>query len=373
MRSTIGKNFSLTIFGESHGPAVGFVLDGLPAGIRIDTDRIRVELDKRKPQGRISTQRHEADEFTFLSGFYNGCTTGTPLTFVIENKSQHSRDYDKMKYLPRPSHADFTAFAKYGGYQDARGGGHFSGRITTGLVAAGAIFEQILASHGIHIGTHIARCKAICDRPFDWTDPLRDVDQLDSPNFPVLDEQAAADMQKLIEQMQAQGDSVGAVLETAVLGMPAGIGEPMFHTIESELSALLWGIPALKGVQFGTGFGFADLCGSEANDAITGLEDGRLVTRTNHNGGVNGGISNGMPIVFSTVIKPTPSIFQPQDTIDLKTGQPAKLLIEGRHDPAIFHRARCVVDAVTAIALCDLMMSRFGYLWARKEPPCVTD
>ena len=373
MRSTIGRNFSLTIFGESHGAAVGFVLDGLPAGITLDLDRIRGELDKRKPRGKISTQRHEADEFRFLSGYYEGHTTGTPLTFVIENTSQRSRDYDKMKYLPRPSHADFSAFAKYGGYQDARGGGHFSGRVTTGLVAAGAIFEQILAEHGITIGTHILRCQNACDRHFDEGNLAADIASLDNPEFPVLDADAGRKIHAIIEQAQREGDSVGAVLETAVHGLPAGIGEPMLHTVESELSALLFGIPAVKGVQFGTGFGFADMCGSQANDAIIGVEDGRLRTRTNHNGGINGGITNGMPVVFSTVIKPTPSIYKEQDTIDLKTGAPAKLIIEGRHDPAIFHRARCVVDAAAAIVLCDLMMGRFGYLWARKEPACATD
>lgn len=373
MRSTIGRNFTLTIFGESHGPAVGFVLDGLPAGIELDLDRIRAELTKRRPAGKISTQRQEADEFRFLSGYTAGHTTGTPLTFVIENTSQRSRDYEKMKFLPRPSHADFSAFAKYGGYQDARGGGHFSGRVTAGLVAAGAIFEQILSGHGIVIGTHILRCQDAWDRPFNQDDLASDIAVLDGPDFPVLDADAGRRIHAIIEQAQREGDSVGAVLETAVYGLPAGIGEPMLHTVEGELSALLFGIPAVKGVQFGAGFGFADLLGSQANDAILGVADGRLRTRTNHNGGINGGITNGMPVVFSTVVKPTPSIYREQDTIDLATGKPAKLVIEGRHDPAIFHRARCVVDAATAIVLCDLMMGRYGYLWARKEPACATD
>ena len=191
MKSSFGTNFTLTIFGESHGPAVGFVLDGLPAGIRLDLERIRSELTKRRPAGRISTQRQEADEFRFLSGYYDGHTTGTPLTLMIENKSQHSKDYEKMKYLPRPSHADFTAFAKYGGFQDARGGGHFSGRVTTGLVAAGAIFEQILSDHGIRIGTHIKSCQSICDRDFNWDALEDDLAALDSPAFPVLDAESA--------------------------------------------------------------------------------------------------------------------------------------------------------------------------------------
>lgn len=373
MKSSFGTNFTLTIFGESHGPAVGFVLDGLPAGIWLDLNRIRAELTKRRPAGRISTQRQEADEFRFLSGYYDGHTTGTPLTLMIENKSQHSKDYEKMKDLPRPSHADFTAFAKYGGFQDARGGGHFSGRVTTGLVAAGAIFEQILSDHGIRIGTHIKSCQSICDRDFNWDALEDDLAALDSPAFPVLDAESGARMTKLIEDAASRGDSVGAVLETAISGLPAGIGEPFFHSVESELSALLYSVPAVKGVQFGLGFGFAGLFGSRANDAIEGVENGRLVTRTNHNGGVNGGITNGMPVVFSTAVKPTPSIYQEQDTINLRTNQPEKLVIEGRHDPAIFHRARCVIDAAAAIGLCDLMMGRYGYLWARKEEPCVTD
>jgi chorismate synthase len=372
MRSTYGTNFQLTVFGESHGPAVGFVLDGLPAGIRLDLDNIRRELDKRRPVGRISTQRREDDAFTFLSGYYKERTTGTPLTFVIENKGQHSNDYEAMQYLPRPSHADYAAYAKYGGYQDPRGGGHFSGRITTGLVAAGAIFEQILFEHGIRIGTHVARCQEIADRGFDWEALDQDLDRLAAPGFPTLEEAAGEKMRARIEQAQAEGDSLGAVMETAVLGMPAGIGEPFFHSVESELSALLFSVPALKGVQFGLGFGFADKKGSAANDEITGMTPGRLVTRTNHNGGVNGGITNGMPIVFSTVIKPTASIYLPQQTVDVRTGEPETLRIRGRHDPAIFHRARAVIDAMAAIGLCDLMMGRYGYLWARKEGPCVT-
>lgn len=360
MRSTIGRNFSLTIFGESHGPAVGFVLDGLPAGITLDLDRIRGELDKRKPTGKISTQRHEADEFKFLSGYYEGHTTGTPLTFVIENTSQRSRDYEKMKYLPRPSHADFSAFAKYGGYQDARGGGHFSGRVTTGLVAAGAIFEQILAEHGITIGTHILRCQDACDRHFDEGNLAADIAKLDSPDFPVLDADAGRRIHAIIEQAQREGDSVGAVLETAVHGLPAGIGEPMLHTVESELSALLFGIPAVKGVQFGTGFGFADMVGSQANDAILGVEDGRLRTRTNHNGGINGGITNGMPVVFQCVVKPTPSIGQIQQTVDFLRGENAQIGVHGRHDPAIIRRVCPVLDSITALALCDLLAQRYG-------------
>ncbi len=372
MRSTYGTNFSLTLFGESHGPAVGFVLDGLPAGIALDLDNIRAALTRRRPSGKISTQRQEQDAFRFLSGFYKGRTCGTPLTFVIENSAQRSEDYDEMQFLPRPSHADYAAFAKYGGYQDARGGGHFSGRITAGLVAAGAIFQQILSEHGVAIGTHVASCRGICDRGFDWAHVNDDLSALLSPGFPVLSPKARQQMLLAIEQAQSEGDSLGAVLETAVSGLPAGLGEPFFHSVESEISHLLFSIPAVKGVEFGLGFGFAEGTGSACNDAFVALAPGRAVTRTNFNGGVNGGITNGMPVVFSTVVKPTPSIYKEQDTVDVRTGEPKKLRIRGRHDPAIFHRARAVIDAAAAIALCDLYFGRFGYLWARKEGPCVT-
>ena len=372
MRSSYGTNFSLTLFGESHGPAVGFVLDGLPAGIELDLQNIRDALTRRRPAGKISTQRQEADAFRFLSGFYKGRTCGTPLTFVIENTAQRSEDYDEMQFLPRPSHADYAAFAKYGGYQDPRGGGHFSGRVTAGLVAAGAIFQQILSEHGVTLGTHVKSCQDIADRDFAWDRLGEDLASLLSPGFPVLDETARRRMLLAIEAAQSEGDSLGAVLETAVLGLPAGIGEPFFHSVESEISHLLFSIPAVKGVAFGLGFGFAHGAGSQLNDSFAALAPGRAVTRTNHNGGVNGGITNGMPVVFSTAVKPTPSIYKEQDTVDVRTGEPKKLRIRGRHDPAIFHRARAVVDAAAAMALCDLMMGRFGYLWARKEGPCVT-
>lgn len=220
MRSSYGTNFSLTLFGESHGPAVGFVLDGLPAGIELDLQNIRDALTRRPPGGKISTQRQEADEFRFLSGFYKGRTCGTPLTFVIENTAQRSEDYDEMQFLPRPSHADYAAFAKYGGYQDPRGGGHFSGRVTAGLVAAGAIFQQILSEHGVTLGTHVKSCQDIADRPFAWDRLGEDLASLLSPGFPVLDETARRRMLLAIEAAQSEGDSLGAVLETAVLGLP---------------------------------------------------------------------------------------------------------------------------------------------------------
>ncbi len=362
-----------TIFGESHGPAVGVLVTGAAPGLPVDRELIARELQRRAPHGPLATARREPDRLRILSGVYNGHTTGDPICLILENRDVRSGDYAALADKPRPGHADYAAHVRSRGCNDPRGGGPYSGRLTAPLVAAGAIFEQILSDHGIRIGTHIKSCQSICDRDFNWDALEDDLAALDSPAFPVLDAESGARMTKLIEDAASRGDSVGAVLETAISGLPAGIGEPFFHSVESELSALLYSVPAVKGVQFGLGFGFAGLFGSRANDAIEGVENGRLVTRTNHNGGVNGGITNGMPVVFSTAVKPTPSIYQEQDTINLRTNQPEKLVIEGRHDPAIFHRARCVIDAAAAIGLCDLMMGRYGYLWARKEEPCVTD
>lgn len=364
MKSTFGNHLQISLFGESHGIAIGAVVTGLAPGIPLDLEGIRAELDKRKPRGKISTARREGDEFEIVSGFFNGFTTGTPLCLLIRNQSQHSRDYEKTRTKLRPSHADYTAFAKYRGYQDYRGGGHFSGRITAPLVAVGAICQQVLRQQGIVLATHIARCHTVSDVPF-ATEPeaLRAaVDELNRSEFPTLSEEAGKAMVACIEQAHSRGDSVGGILETVILGMPAGIGEPFFGSIESVLSQLLFSVPAVKGVEFGLGFGFADLFGSQANDPFR-MEQGKVVTATNHNGGINGGISNGMPISFRTVIKPTPSIYQEQDTVDYETGENTKLTIQGRHDPAIIHRARTVVDAVAAIGLVELFVERYGYLW----------
>lgn len=362
MNSTfVGQHFSLSLFGESHGPAIGITFDGLPAGIPLDLDLIRAQLDKRKPKGKISTARQEGDEFEIVSGFFNGFTTGTPLCFLIRNQSQHSRDYEKTKFLLRPSHADYTAFEKYHGFQDYRGGGHFSGRITAPIVAAGAICTQLLHEHDIHIASHIARCQEILDIPFsDVPDTCAaQMRRLNESYFPVLSDEAARAMTARMEQAQANGDSVGGVLETIVTGLPAGIGNPFFDSIESVLSRLLFSIPAVKGVEFGLGFGFADLYGSQANDPFQ-MQENKIVTATNHNAGINGGISNGMPILFRTVVKPTPSIYQPQNTVDYQVKQNASLTIQGRHDPAIIHRARVVADSMTAIGLLDLAWEPLG-------------
>lgn len=357
MKNTFGTSITLTLLGESHGPAVGAVLDGLAPGMRVDLDFIAHQLTLRRPSGRISTARREEDPVEIVSGVFEGRTTGTPLCLLIRNEQAKSGDYQKTRALARPGHADYTAYAKYHGFEDHRGGGHFSGRITAALTAAGGILIPALAGKGVRIGTHIARVGGVADRPFG--DLAADIDALGDLLFPALDEKRAEEMRAAIEAAAAEGDSVGGVLETAVTGMPAGVGEPFFDTLEGLLSHALFGIPAVKGVQFGLGFDGADLRGSEYNDEF--FMDGTAVkTRTNHNGGVNGGISNGMPLLLRCAVKPTPSIYKEQATVDFLAGKDAALSIAGRHDPAIIHRARVVVDSVVALVLADALSLRFG-------------
>ena len=361
MKNTLGENFCVTIFGESHGPYIGVVLDGIAPGIDVNKDFINHQLDLRRPSGKISTKRVETDEFILASGVFNDKTTGTPLTILIPNSVQHSKDYEKTATLARPGHADYTANVKYHGFQDFRGGGHFSGRITAALVAAGGIIIPELEKKGIKIGTHIKSLGGIKDRNFE--DYQKDIDFLGGTNFPVLDADKSEQMKTLAEKIAAEGDSVGGVLESVILGMPAGVGEPWFGTLESELSYALFSIPAIKGVQFGDGFDMVDSFGSEFNDSLQIIQDNgksKVITKTNHNGGINGGISNGMPILFRCAVKPTPSIYKTQDTIDMSKNENAKLNIQGRHDPAIIHRARIVVDSVASFVIYDALAGRFG-------------
>lgn len=361
MKNTLGENFCVTIFGESHGPYIGVVLDGIAPGIEVNKDFINHQLDLRRPSGKISTKRVETDEFILASGVFNDKTTGTPLTILIPNSVQHSKDYEKTATLARPGHADYTANVKYHGFQDFRGGGHFSGRITAALVAAGGIIIPELEKKGIKIGTHIKSLGGIKDRNFE--DYQKDIDFLGGTNFPVLDADKSEQMKTLAEKIAAEGDSVGGVLESVILGMPAGVGEPWFGTLESELSYALFSIPAIKGVQFGDGFDMVDSFGSEFNDSLQIVQDNeksKVITKTNHNGGINGGISNGMPILFRCAVKPTPSIYKTQDTIDMSKNENAKLNIQGRHDPAIIHRARIVVDSVASFVIYDALAGRFG-------------
>ena len=360
MKNTFGNHVAVTLFGESHGPAIGAVVDGLAPGIPVDTAFMEKLLSRRRPVGAISTARHETDAFTIDSGVYNGFTTGTPVCIRIPNTDTRSSDYADTRWLARPSHADYTAYGKYHGYEDPRGGGHFSGRITAALVAAGALVIPALEKKGIRIAAHIAACGGVTDRAFDEFEA--DMALLATRDFGVLDDAAAERMQDAIRAAKAEGDSVGGVLETAIVGMPVGVGEPWFDTVESVLSHALFAIPGVKGVEFGSGFALAGMKGSAANDSF--IKEGDAVgTATNHSGGINGGITNGMPVVFRLAMRPTPTIAREQQTVNMQTGEPAVLLAKGRHDPCIVHRARVVAECMTALAVADLLTGRFGTDW----------
>ena len=357
MKNTFGNSFCVTLFGESHGQAIGAVLDGVKPGEEIDLQKISALLKMRKGAAAFSTKRKEKDEFKIVSGFFEGKTTGTPLCILIENNDTKSADYSEMKSVARPSHADYTAFLKYHGYNDYRGGGHFSGRITAALTAAGAIALQILERRGVKIGTHILSCGDVSDRHFENCE--KDFEKLFSLSLPVLDDAARERIEEKITAARKDGDSVGGVLETVVTGFPASVGEPWFDTVEGVLSHILFSVPAVKGVSFGAGFDFGKMTGSEANDPFI-IRDGKVITQTNRNGGINGGITNSMPIVINCAVKPTPSIYKTQKTIDFEKNEQTELLIKGRHDPAIIHKASVVVTAAAAIALLDLLSGRFG-------------
>lgn len=369
MKNTFGSALALTIFGESHGQAIGAVLDGMAAGVPVDDGFLAACMDKRRARGDgLSTARVEADTVHILSGVVNGRTTGTAIALMIENKNTRSADYAKTADLLRPGHADYTAYAKYHGYQDARGGGHFSGRVTAALVAGGAIALGALNRAGINIVTHIGRCAGVSDSAFALDDPSALAAQagilLDqSDGFALLDKSLEEEMKAAIRAAGAEGDSVGGILETAILGLPAGVGEPFFDSAESMLAHAAFSVPAVKGIEFGTGFGFADLRGSSANDAFRMGEDGGVITATNHNAGINGGITNGMPVVFRTAIKPTPSIYKAQQTVDYISRQNAELSIQGRHDPCIVPRAAIVQTCAAALAMADLLTVRYGTAW----------
>ena len=359
MKNTFGNNISLTLFGESHGAEIGAVLDGIAPGIKIDEDFIRHQLSLRRPSGAISTARVEKDAFRIVSGVFEGYTTGAPICIMIPNENTKSKDYSKTKDLARPGHADYTANCKYHGFQDYRGGGHFSGRLTAPVVAACAVIISALKEKGILVGTHIASLHGINDGEFDKNSLAEDINKLSSSEFAVLDSEAEKSMKDAIIKARNEGDSLGGVLETVILGVPAGVGEPWFDSVESMISHAMFSIPAIKGVEFGEGFGFAEMKGSEANDPFR-MDGDKAVTLTNNNGGVNGGITNGMPILFRCAVKPTPSIFKEQNTVDMAKGENATLSLEGRHDPAVIHRARVVVDSMAAFVIADLLVGRYG-------------
>ena len=356
MSSEFGKLLKISVFGQSHGKAIGVVIDGLPAGEAVDLEELDRFLSRRRPgKSPLSTARREADAPVFLSGLENGITCGAPLCAVIENGDQHSSDYDQLRDRPRPGHADYTAYVKWGGQADMRGGGHFSGRLTAPLCVAGGIAKQILARRGVYVGAHLASVGAESDASFPLRPTAELFDAVAAKPFPVIDDDAGERMRAVILAAKNDGDSVGGVIECAAVGLPAGLGEPMFGGVENRLAAALFGIPAVKGVEFGDGFAAARARGSENNDPFA-VENGRVVTETNRAGGILGGITDGMPIVLRTAVKPTPSIARPQRTVSLSAGADAELAIRGRHDPCIAHRAVPVVEAVTAAVLLDLLL-----------------
>ncbi len=360
MKNTLGKLVTVTLFGESHGSAVGAVIDGMAAGIPVDEAFIGSQLTLRRPTDALSTPRKEKDEFSVLSGVYEGKTTGTPICIVIPNRDTKSKDYGEILKKCRPSHADFTALCRFGGFSDPRGGGHFSGRITAALVAAGAVAISALRDMGITVASHISYVSNISDREF--CEITADCEKLNGSQFAVLDDAAGEEMKKAILSAKADGDSVGGTVETVVTGLPAGMGEPWFDTVEGVLAHALFSVPAVKGVEFGAGFGITKMRGSEANDPFR-IEDGKVVTETNNSGGVQGGITNGMPVLFRTAIKPTPTIAKEQNTVDIENMQNTTLSAAGRHDPCIVHRARVVIDSITALTICDMLAEKYGTDW----------
>ena len=358
MSSTYGEHLKLSIFGQSHGPAIGMVLDGIPAGLPVDRAALSAFLSRRAPgQNEYSTPRKEADAPEFLAGLLDDTTCGAPIAAQIRNTNTRSGDYANLKDCPRPGHADYTAQIKYGGHQDAAGGGHFSGRLTAPLCIAGGLCKQWLEAKGIRIAAHIGAIAGVRDEPFDPIAP-----QLDSvsPVFPTLSQERGEAMKEKIAQAKARGDSVGGIVECAVVGLPAGLGDPMFGGMEGKLSRMLYGIPAVKGVEFGAGFAVAEMTGSENNDPFR-VEQGRIVTKTNHCGGILGGITDGMPLLFRAAFKPTPSISLPQESVSLSAMENKDLEVKGRHDPCIVPRAVPVVEAAAAIVLMDILLGEGSF------------
>jgi chorismate synthase len=361
--SSFGTVIHIDLFGESHGPKIGIVIHNLPAGLRLDQERIQAALSRRRPSSDLATARQESDPYEIVSGYFNDHTTGTPLTILIPNQDTRSRDYEPD--ILRPSHSDYVAHIKYHGHHDYRGGGHFSGRITAPLVILGAICEQILEQKGVHLASHIRSIHHIEDDAFTLDNLTKEtLKRLYSSHFPLLDESVNPDMEAAIRAAKSDNDSVGGIVETAVIGVPAGYGDPFFDKVESLLSHLIFSIPAVKGLSFGDGFDMTRKRGSETNDAFF-VENGVIKTSTNHSGGIQGGITNGMPIVFQTAIKPTSSIGLPQHTVNIKTMQEETLELVGRHDPAIVHRAVHVINAITSYAILELMARREGPEWIR--------
>ncbi|WP_195265144.1 MULTISPECIES: chorismate synthase [unclassified Clostridium] len=359
MSGVWGNNIKVSIFGESHGNAIGINIDGLPSGFEIDMDKVLLEMNRRAPgKNAMSTARKESDLPEILSGYFEGKTTGTPLCAIIRNADTRSKDYNKTKDYMRPGHADYTGYMRYDGFNDYRGGGHFSGRITANLVFAGAVCKQILEKEGIFIGAHISSIKDIEDKDFNSTNISKEqILNLRKMELPLIDDSLAEKIKHTILQAKYDGDSVGGTIECAVTGINPGIGNPFFDSVESTLAHLMFSVPAVKGIEFGKGFEMTNMFGSECNDEYY-YDGDKIKTKTNNNGGILGGITNGMPILFKVAIKPTASIIKEQNTIDINTNENVKFRVEGRHDPCIVQRAVPVIEAVTAIGLLDLIKGR---------------
>ena len=356
MSSIVGENIKVSVFGQSHSKAIGVVIDGLPAGLTIDMEELKAFMKRRAPGGKAyATARKEADVPEFLSGLVENTTCGAPLCAVIHNKDTRSSDYENLKNIPRPGHADYPAQIKFQGFQDVAGGGHFSGRLTAPLCVAGNICMQALRERGIQVAAHIYRIAHVQDRPANLTDLTQaELLKVREKEFPVLEDEKGEKMRQAIAQAKDELDSVGGIIECVITGVPAGVGSPMFAGVENRLAAAAFGVPAVKGIEFGNGFGCANLRGSQNNDSYE-IQEGRVVTKTNHSGGVLGGISTGMPIVFRVAIKPTSSIAQEQDSIRLREMENAKLVVKGRHDPCIVPRAVPCVEAVAALTIYDML------------------
>lgn len=353
MSSMTGKNIKVSVFGQSHSEAIGVVIDGLPAGVTLDMDKICAFMARRAPgSNAFSTARKEADKPEILSGLVDNTTCGAPLCAVIHNTNTRSGDYDNLRDCPRPSHADYAASIRYNGFNDVAGGGHFSGRLTAPLCFAGAVCMQLLENRGISIKAHIYSVGNVKDTPFDMVNITSE--DIASKDFPVIDDDAGKEMQEVILSAKAQADSVGGIIECAVTGVPAGCGDPMFDGVENILAKNIFGIPAVKGIEFGNGFECTTLLGSQNNDAYT-VKDGKIITETNNAGGITGGITTGMPVVFRAAMKPTPSIGKEQDSVSLSEKKDKKLTIHGRHDPCIVQRAVPVIEAVAAISILDIL------------------
>lgn len=354
-----GNNIKVSIFGESHGNAIGITIDGLPSGLELDIEKVNFEMARRAPgKSKLSTARSEGDNVEILSGYFNGKTTGTPLCGIIRNSDMRSKDYGKLKDIMRPGHADYSGYVRYNGFNDYRGGGHFSGRITAPLVFAGAIAKQVLESKGIYIAAHVSSIGPVKDSNFkDKNLSLKDLMNLKNQELPLLNQELEEDMRNYILEAKKDGDSVGGKIECTVVGIDAGVGNPFFNSVESTLAHLLFAVPAVKGVEFGLGFEMSNMKGSECNDEYY-YDNGKVLTKTNNNGGIIGGITNGMPILFKVGIKPTPSISKEQNTIDIEEKTNTTLKVEGRHDPCIVQRALPVIEAVTALGILDLIKGR---------------